>query len=272
MAHFAEIDENNIVLRVLRVADSEESIWPVYPYTGTWVQTSYNNQIRKNFAGIGYTYDAVRDAFVPPQPYPSWTLVEETCQWASPVPEPDDGNTYWWDEQTLSWILGPSAGAFVCTQESIGGFVVSRMAAQNIGDYAIAIDSEGMDRTAPKRVSVVTKGARTHGPEDGSSEPITLNVGDFNTLLPDMLPGVRYKITALEADTEYYCISRADSAPFEHIKFTKTAGQSLEIPAGYNAFIGGGETSLGTGPTLLLAQGTDRAADVTSPVFGVLFK
>ena len=103
MAHFAEVDENNIVLRVLKVDDSEELIWPVPPYSGTWLQTSYNNRIRKNFAGIGYFYDSVRDAFIPPQPYPSWELVEETCQWASPTPKPDDGYDYCWDEENISW-------------------------------------------------------------------------------------------------------------------------------------------------------------------------
>jgi len=270
MAHFAEIDENNIVLRVLRVADSEESIWPVYPYTGTWVQTSYNNQIRKNFAGIGYTYDAVRDAFIPPQPYPSWELVEDTCQWQAPVPKPSDGNYYWWDEQTLSWVLGSSAGAFVAAREVCGDFIVSRMAAQSVGDYAIAFETEGMDRTAPTRVSVVTQGARTHGPEDGSTEPITLNVGYFNTTLPDMLPNVRYKVTALTADTEYYCVSRIDRQPLAYEIVTST-GQ-FTIPANKWMFIGGGDTNLGVGPLVIDPAVDERVVSVTgSAVFGLLF-
>jgi len=106
MAHFAEIDENNIVIRVLVVHDSEENVWPVYPFTGTWVQTSYNNNIRKNFAGIGFYYDPVRDAFVPPKPYPSWTLDETTCKWKPPTPSPKDGK-YYWDEQAMSWVIFP---------------------------------------------------------------------------------------------------------------------------------------------------------------------
>jgi hypothetical protein len=68
------------------------------------VQTSYNGKIRKNYAGVGYKYDSQRDAFIPPQPYPSWTLVEETCQWTAPVLYPADGKQYGWDEATTNWI------------------------------------------------------------------------------------------------------------------------------------------------------------------------
>ena len=106
MAHFAEIDQNNIVLRVTVVHDSLEANgaqWCHDTLGGTWVQTSYNGRIRKNFAGIGYTYDPARDAFIPPNPgYPSWTLDEQTCQWVPPVPMPPDG-MYVWDELTLAW-------------------------------------------------------------------------------------------------------------------------------------------------------------------------
>lgn len=106
MAHFAEIDSNNIVQRVIVVHDSMEATgaeWCHDTFGGTWVQTSYNGRIRKNFAGIGYSYDPIRDAFLPPQPYPSWTLIEETCQWAPPVPMPTDG-VYLWDEQAQEWV------------------------------------------------------------------------------------------------------------------------------------------------------------------------
>lgn len=116
MAHFAEIDENNVVLRVIVVnnADTSDGNDVEREYIGiafcesllggTWVQTSYNGNIRKNYAGIGYTYDPQRDAFIPPQPYNSWVLVEETCQWTAPVPRPTDGKNYRWDEPTVSWI------------------------------------------------------------------------------------------------------------------------------------------------------------------------
>ena len=117
MAHFAKIGLNNIVTDVLVVANREtmdsngvehESIGVEFlkNLTGheTWIQTSYNGNIRKNYAGVGYTYDSQRDAFIPPQPYPSWTLVEETCNWTAPVLYPTDGKQYSWDEATTNWI------------------------------------------------------------------------------------------------------------------------------------------------------------------------
>ena len=107
MAHFAEINQIGIVTRVIVVPDEVEAIgsqWCHNLLGGNWVQTSYNNTIRKNFAGIGYVYDEERDAFIPPKPFISWTLNEETCQWQAPIPLPDDGKRYSWDEQTLSWI------------------------------------------------------------------------------------------------------------------------------------------------------------------------
>ena len=118
MAHWAEIDENNIVLRVT-VGDNNEPDegyqWLIDNLGGTWVQTSYNTiagvhtqlggtPLRKNYAGIGMYYDAVRDAFIAPQPFPSWVLNEETCNWEAPVPRPTDDKNYRWDEETLSWI------------------------------------------------------------------------------------------------------------------------------------------------------------------------
>lgn len=107
MAHFAELDENNIVLRVL-VTDNdfpnEGYDWLVDNLGGTWVQTSYNANFRKNFAGIGFSYDPERDAFIPPKPFESWTLNEDTCNWEAPVAYPTDGKIYKWDEESLSWI------------------------------------------------------------------------------------------------------------------------------------------------------------------------
>jgi len=110
MAHFAEIDENNIVLRVL-VTDNNDPNgdegyqWLVDNLGGTWIKTSYNGNIRKNFAGIGSTYDPQRDAFIAPKRYPSWILNEETCRWEPPVPYPTDGFTYEWNESELAWEL-----------------------------------------------------------------------------------------------------------------------------------------------------------------------
>ena len=116
MAHFAEIGLDNIVLRVIVVnndvcldsnGDEQESIGIAFCqslFGGTWKQTSYNGNIRKNFAGINYTYDSSRDAFIPPQEYPSWTLDEDTCLWNPPVTYPSDGKKYKWHETSRSWI------------------------------------------------------------------------------------------------------------------------------------------------------------------------
>jgi hypothetical protein len=106
MAHFAELDENNIVVQVL-VTDNdfpnEGYDWLVETFGGTWVQTSYNATIRKNFAGTGSIYDEDRDAFIAPKPFESWTLDEETCQWVPPVAYPEDGKIYTWNEENTNW-------------------------------------------------------------------------------------------------------------------------------------------------------------------------
>ena len=116
MAHFAEIGLNNIVLRVLVVHNNEmldqngnesEAKGAEFCrslFGGTWVQTSYNGTIRKNYAGKDFTYDNQRDAFIPPKPFASWLLNETTCLWDAPTPMPTDGKMYKWDESTTSWI------------------------------------------------------------------------------------------------------------------------------------------------------------------------
>lgn len=111
MAHYAILDENNVVTQVFVGKDEEEGTdWEAF-YGG--VRTSYNTHggvhllggtpFRKNYAGIGYTYDATRDAFIPPQPYPSWSLNEDTCLWDAPVTMPTDG-PYEWDEENQQWV------------------------------------------------------------------------------------------------------------------------------------------------------------------------
>ena len=108
MAHFAELDDNNIVLRVIVVSDDNEADgenWCNNLLGGSWKQTSYNANIRKNYAAIGFTYDESRDAFIPPQPYPSWTLDESTCLWKAPVDYPSDGKKYTWEE-SITWKSG----------------------------------------------------------------------------------------------------------------------------------------------------------------------
>ena len=108
MAHFAEIGFDNTVIRVLVIPDEFESNgenWCRSLLGGNWKQTSYNGTIRKNYAGIGFKYDVTLDAFISPKPYPSWFLNEETCRWEAPVPYPNDGQLYSWDESTKSWVL-----------------------------------------------------------------------------------------------------------------------------------------------------------------------
>ena len=123
MAHYAELDSNNVVLRVIVVSnpdtstaqgEEKESIGIAFCERllgGTWVKTSYNARIRKNYAGIGYTYDAQRDAFIPPKPYASWVLNETTCLWNAPVAYPTDVGTpeapkmYTWNEESRTWDL-----------------------------------------------------------------------------------------------------------------------------------------------------------------------
>ncbi len=117
MAYFAKLDDNDVVIDVhalnnieMLTADGVESedmgkaffIRWSNGYS-KWVQTSYNGSIRKNYAGIGYTYDRVRDAFIPPKPFASWTLDEDTCQWVAPVTKPTDGKLYMWDESASNW-------------------------------------------------------------------------------------------------------------------------------------------------------------------------
>ena len=104
MAHWAEIDDSNIVLRVLVGNNNEADEGEAFMNSlgGRWVKTSYNGNIRKNFAGIGYTYREDIDAFVAPQPYPSWTL-DEDAKWQAPVAYPTDGIMYEWDETTTDW-------------------------------------------------------------------------------------------------------------------------------------------------------------------------
>ena len=117
MAHFAKLDDNNTVLECVVVSNNvllndvgyeveDKGIELLRSITGhiNWKQTSYANTFRKNFAGIGYTYDAVFDAFIPPKPFNSWLLNETTCVWEPPIPMPLDGLSYIWNEDTVTWI------------------------------------------------------------------------------------------------------------------------------------------------------------------------
>jgi hypothetical protein len=117
MAYMAQLDNNNTVLRVLSVSNNDcpdpapaneaqgAAFLESLGLGGNWKQTSFNATFRKNYAGIGYTYDAVRDAFIAPQPFPSWELNEDTCQWEPPVPYPSDDQTYVWNEEEQAWVV-----------------------------------------------------------------------------------------------------------------------------------------------------------------------
>jgi hypothetical protein len=125
MAHFAELDENNVVLRVIVVSNDElmdngvESEAKGIAFCksllgGEWKQTSYNSNIRKNYAGPGFTYDPNRDAFIPVKPFNSWVLDENTCDWVAPIPYPSDASDtrrYAWDEANVNWRLVVKTGA-----------------------------------------------------------------------------------------------------------------------------------------------------------------
>ena len=119
MANFAQLDGNYIVTEVIVVNNETINDLPfpesdpvgiaflqsLYGSTIIWKQTSYNASFRKNYASIGFTYDPVLDAFIAPKPYPSWLLNTVTCQWEAPIPYPNDGKRYRWNEATLSWVL-----------------------------------------------------------------------------------------------------------------------------------------------------------------------
>jgi hypothetical protein len=115
MAHFAQIDKDGIVTQIIVISNSEcvdqngienEEIGALFCHKllgGKWKQTSYNGRIRFRYAGIGYRYDETRDAFIAPQPYPSWIFSEKTLDWESPIPYPQDDKDYYWDEPTTEW-------------------------------------------------------------------------------------------------------------------------------------------------------------------------
>jgi hypothetical protein len=118
MAHFALLDENNVVQQVAVVSEKKLEGFPqpvpqevidnrtfLRDVPGRWVQTSYNGSFRKNYAAINHKYDEQRDAFIAPQPFASWVLNEDTCRWEAPMPYPNDGEDYEWNEENLTWVL-----------------------------------------------------------------------------------------------------------------------------------------------------------------------
>lgn len=118
MAHFAQLNDENVVIQVIVIHDNEckdadgnesEAIGVAFcksllGETTRWKQTSYNASMRKNYAGIGYQYDSIRDAFIEPKLFASWVLNEQTCKWEAPIVKPNNGNSYLWSEEILSWV------------------------------------------------------------------------------------------------------------------------------------------------------------------------
>ncbi len=112
MAHWAKLDENNVVLQITvgNNHDQDEGYqWLIDNLGGRWVQTSYNNKIRGKFAGIGDVYDEELDLFIPPQPFESWSFDAENCVWVPPVLPPNEKDTFYWDEATSSWLIASFA-------------------------------------------------------------------------------------------------------------------------------------------------------------------
>jgi len=112
MAHFAKLGIGNVV-ETIEVVSNDIALTEqvgvdflnnLYNTRDVWKQTSYNNNIRKNYAGVGYSYDEARDAFIPPKTYPSWTLNEDSCQWEAPVAYPEDRKDYMWDDENKKWV------------------------------------------------------------------------------------------------------------------------------------------------------------------------
>jgi hypothetical protein len=103
MSHFAKVEKNIVTKVIVAEPDFFDTFVDTSP--GEWIETSYDGSIRKNYAGIGYSYDKIRDAFIPPKPFESWILNEDTCLWDTPTPMPDDDNKYTWNEETTNWDL-----------------------------------------------------------------------------------------------------------------------------------------------------------------------
>lgn len=166
MAHFAKV-ENGIVTQVIV---AEQSVIDTGLFGAGWVQTSYRtlaNQhpegrpLRKNYAGIGFAYDAQRDAFIPPKDYPSWVLNEETCTWNAPVAKPDDGKLYKWEEETTSWVeTQPLPEPTIPSAEELAAIQAAQLEAQFVNQtqtsQIVAIQTEQISSLQTDQISSLT--------------------------------------------------------------------------------------------------------------------
>ena len=173
-------------------------------------------------------------------------------------------------QQALSEQTTPG---FAVDRQRVEDFNVFKVTASRVGGTTVVGDQKDINRaTESIRVSMVTRGSRQYSSEKGAFAPVTLSVGDFNIDLPDMTADDKYTVTALTADTEYYCVSKNDLTPFAYQRFSVATNGDLTIPAGKNALIGGGVTSLGTGPVVIASSATERVFTVTSgTAFGIIF-
>jgi len=160
---------------------------------------------------------------------------------------------------------------FIQTRIDAGDFNVWRVSAAAEGDVVLVSPNRGINRSSENiRVSMVTRGSRKYESLQKRFEPITLGVGSFNTDLPNLEADDRYLVTAMTADTEYYCVSRKDFAPYECTRVTVDSG-AVSLLAGQSMFIGGGATNYGECPMVLIKSTESRSVQVLTPVFGLIF-
>ena len=160
---------------------------------------------------------------------------------------------------------------FIQTRIDAGDFDVWRVSAVAEGDVVLVSPNRGINRSFENiRVSMVTRGSRKYESLRKRFEPITLGVGSFNTDLPNIQDDDRYLVTAMTADTEYYCVSRKDFVPYNCTRIVMDTG-SVELPTGKSIFIGGGATNYGEGPMVLTKSTENRSVQVATPVFGLIF-
>jgi hypothetical protein len=152
-----------------------------------------------------------------------------------------------------------------------GQFNVYRVFAEQAGSITFSGDKIDIDRNNSRRVSVVTMGSRKYEPIDGRFPAVTLNVGDYNLDLPNMQSSDRYKITAMEPNTEYHCISRVDLEPYQYERLSLNSGQKITLLAGRSLFIGGGKVSGSYAPTVIYKTFETRVLDVEADMFGLIF-
>jgi hypothetical protein len=163
------------------------------------------------------------------------------------------------------------APKFSITKNTYGSFNVYRVSAVDSGSITYSGDKLDIDRAKSRRVSMVTSGSRKYESVNNQFPPVVLGVGDYNLDLPNMQANDTYKITAMEPNTEYHCISRVDLQPYKYERVSASAGQQLHLLAGRSLFIGGGRVSGADAPTVVYKTDEERTLDVEANMFGLIF-